>query len=364
MLSVTEIVPELATGGIRPPVTLNQNEVVAKFILAMPQQPATHLAHTLLHYYDRDKDFHLTRAESGLDAEAFQKLDRDGNGKLDVPELADWFVHGPPDLELKVSFHKTGATGWAEVQSIRKEVVSLKSQTDGMVRVRLGDIDLTIGAGDSSVYSPLRGSLGESQKMALRQSFLQLSNNKGYIEASDLIGGRAPFLAHAMVMGDRNGDGKLTVEEFNAYLDVIFQTMETGLGFTVYSQTRNWFNALDADGDGRLSRKELQNAWKSLTSYLDVDGDIIDGIGNATEMRMILHRGPAVYQNYRVAGTPIAAPPAPARGPLWFRKMDRNGDGYVSRKEFLGTKEEFDRIDTDHDGLISPEEAEAVTPKK
>jgi hypothetical protein len=38
--------------------------------------------------------------------------------------------------------------------------------------------------------------------------------------------------------------------------------------------------------------------------------------------------------------------------------MDRNGDGDVSRREFLGTDEEFREIDTDGDGLISIEEAE------
>jgi hypothetical protein len=38
--------------------------------------------------------------------------------------------------------------------------------------------------------------------------------------------------------------------------------------------------------------------------------------------------------------------------------MDRNGDGDVSLREFLGTREEFEKIDTDHDGLISLEEAE------
>jgi Ca2+-binding EF-hand superfamily protein len=53
----------------------------------------------------------------------------------------------------------------------------------------------------------------------------------------------------------------------------------------------------------------------------------------------------------------------PQKGPMWFRKMDRNGDGDVSRSEFIGTREAFDRIDTDHDGLISLEEAEAYDKK-
>ncbi len=38
--------------------------------------------------------------------------------------------------------------------------------------------------------------------------------------------------------------------------------------------------------------------------------------------------------------------------------MDRNRDGDLSRREFLGTDEKFRRIDADGDGLISIEEAE------
>jgi hypothetical protein len=38
--------------------------------------------------------------------------------------------------------------------------------------------------------------------------------------------------------------------------------------------------------------------------------------------------------------------------------MDRNGDGDVSKREWLGSMEDFKKIDTDGDGLISVEEAE------
>jgi hypothetical protein len=37
--------------------------------------------------------------------------------------------------------------------------------------------------------------------------------------------------------------------------------------------------------------------------------------------------------------------------------MDRNGDGDVSRKEFVGRPEDFPKLDADGDGLIDPEEA-------
>jgi hypothetical protein len=37
--------------------------------------------------------------------------------------------------------------------------------------------------------------------------------------------------------------------------------------------------------------------------------------------------------------------------------MDRNGDGFVSRREWLGPEELFHKLDADGDGLLSPQEA-------
>src|SRR5262249_27833 len=114
--------------------------------------------------------------------------------------------------------------------------------------------------------------------------------------------------------------------------------------------------------DGRLGVRELRSAWASLAAY-DRDGD---GFISRTEIprqfQVTVSQGPP---NYYVAYNPslgipgYAAAPRPSeKGPLWFRKMDRNGDGDVSPREFLGSPEDFKKIDADGDGLISAEEAE------
>ncbi|HWA96990.1 MAG TPA: hypothetical protein VG713_00795, partial [Pirellulales bacterium] len=46
--------------------------------------------------------------------------------------------------------------------------------------------------------------------------------------------------------------------------------------------------------------------------------------------------------------------------PRWFAKMDRNGDGDISPREFLGRSADFERLDVNGDRLISPAEAAAA----
>src|SRR5262249_46300347 len=57
---------------------------------------------------------------------------------------------------------------------------------------------------------------------------------------------------------------------------------------------------------------------------------------------------------------PVFAPSGAHRiGPAWFRALDRNRDGIVSVREFLGPPEAFRQLDGDNDGLITAKEATA-----
>ena len=118
---------------------------------------------------------------------------------------------------------------------------------------------------------------------------------------------------------------------------------------------------LDADADGKLGEREIATFAERLSRYdVNHDGQISNNELPYTMIALFL-RGerPGEQSLYRPVFSSVL--PAVANAPSWFVHADYNGDGEVSRREFLGTIEQFSLLDENRDGYISADEAKHET---
>jgi Ca2+-binding EF-hand superfamily protein len=180
------------------------------------------------------------------------------------------------------------------------------------------------------------------------------ADRAGFLDEKSSFALKDRGLKVLLTFADRNGDGKLTRAEFDAWLTLMDELTRGQVLVTVLDHGKGLFECLDADSDGVLSVRELRTA----PARLEKAGCIRDGV-------LDLHRLPRTIRVTVSQGHPKSALPIPKRaGPDWFLAMDRNGDGDVSRREWVGDPALFDKYDLDRDGLLSAEEAEKVVLKQ
>jgi Ca2+-binding EF-hand superfamily protein len=178
-------------------------------------------------------------------------------------------------------------------------------------------------------------------------------------EQVSINGPQSPFAGLAEVI-DRDKDGKIYLKELLEFATRQSEAARSRLVVTTADQGRAIFGILDLDRDRRLGAREVMRTVDRVTSW-DSDGD---GRVSADEIpyhfQVTIARGGLLGVTGEGAGAAAArsiVKAGPAVGPDWFQKMDRNHDGDVSRREFLGPRDQFDRLDRDQNGLIDPDEA-------
>jgi Ca2+-binding EF-hand superfamily protein len=382
MVSVQELVPGPAPTGNQFVVVSSGTFTTAPantgaFLMLGPGAPRTNLARQLLQRYGpkgkKPMGRKLSRKDLGLDQEAFDRLDADGDGELDAEELAR-FADRPADLELTVRLGRTGAgEPVIELTPPREGPAPLagKVRRTGreMLVLDLGNSRVELRSGDPAGVGGIAFSTVNVREQYRAQFKAADRDNNGYLDMDEAR--QNPLFRGTFKLMDRDGDGKLFEKEVLAYVDRM-EALQKGArascaSLTVSDQGRGLFDLVDTDKDGRLSVRELRQMVQ-LIDQLDRDGD---GRISRNEIprsyQLHFRRGPAgdpfggrafaiaVNGAGMARGRPAAVR---TRGPVWFRKMDRNRDGDVSRREFLGSDELFRQIDTDGDGLISVEEAE------
>jgi Ca2+-binding EF-hand superfamily protein len=267
-----------------------------------------------------------------------------------------------------VGIDTTGATD-VGIEMIRTGGRSpLASQVQKLATVSLLDLGLT--------RVELRGSVDNAQSdffsSLVRQQLLAQfrsadKDRSGYLDKKEA--NASPVYRDLFEVMDRDGDGKLYEKEVLAYLDQYAKFQKrvnqscASLAFADVS--RGLFDVLDINRDDRLSVREMRGAVRLLKRLDRTGKGYLTRADIPRTYQLTVRGGPAggftqasafaaIYGGYG-QGKPKLPP---AVGPRWFRKMDRNRDGDVSRKEWLFSEEKFRQIDTDGDGLISVEEAE------
>lgn len=319
----------------------------------------------------------------------FRHLDRDGNGELSAAEL-----RAAPDLLKRLDDDEDEALTAKELLGTAARAPIAAPAGVKLVPVEKDRPDATLRLAPGG--KPALGNAGPAFRLSADGARLQLPDGVCAVTATrddpaaGLRAAKAFYLAQfksaaggkpatkalfeddptAQVLtglfdaADRDGDGKLTLAELEAFFDLVDRGVGCRVVVAVTDRGRNLFDVFDANGDGRLDIGELLKASKALPDELARDKPLTRGAIPAA-YRLAVNRGPAGDAFGPVPFGAVVEPKPPvvvAQGPAWFKALDKNGDGFVSAQEFVGPPELFAKLDADGDGRIGLNEAERARP--
>lgn len=336
--------PELPLGVVPSPLTIEPPGAVHSELMRDATEPI--LAARLVRHYDKDRDAHLTASELGWPESRVDVLDTDGDGRLSMQELGK-IASATPDISLAVDLGKSPTEAMAVVGGRPADV---RVSRPDLVRIRRSNLSMSVG------YRH-RDPIAESQQNALAAFNTIDADANGYLDREE-IAEHQRFERYLFDAMDRDEDDRVFAEEMLAYVKEYTEPASTTCQVTLIDTGNGFFQMLDTNADGRISIRELRECENTL---LDVAGKgaEINPSRLAKSYRLEIQRG-GVSLFGRVDRPAAEGPEAllkPPSGPVWFQRMDRNGDGDLTWDEFLGPREVFAQLDTDDDGLIDEAEA-------
>lgn len=304
-------------------------------------------------YRDKGAGIPLTR----LDPESrrtIRKADKNRDKQLDAEELLAWLETGPSDAVLTVSIDRNRVK--VQEASLNPVVAPAASNIPSRPSLVVGGMTVDFVAKNNRVDQ-------QDNVYFYKLDFRRGDTDKnGYLDEAEFAASGMNGLAFATV--DADGNKQVTLPEIVEYASVNGQIAQARLVVTVGDEARSLFQILDADLDRRLTMREFTKAPAALEE-LDRDRNGLAAGELVSRYRLRFQYGTPDRMQRRgmddamATGVPIARPQQTS-GPTWFRRMDRNQDGDLSWREFLGERTAFDQLDTDKNGMIDLDEAMAA----
>lgn len=305
----------------------------------------------------------LNSSELGFSQELIRVGDTDHDGALNLLELQKLLPQVPPHYRLKVNI-PMGKTRLTNLTWTNASATSPEAPLAGPAhseRLSSKGLEAEIAGQPLQLQvSTARASQADNvafYKLQFRKS--DRDKNK-YLDKTEFSALNLPGATFETV--DADGNGQVFDREIEDFLNQEQFVDQAHVVVTYDHNEQSLFALLDLNKDNRLSPRECLNsneAWRASDKNQDGQLSRSELSGN---MRLTVELAkPRLFQNALVpqgamTGEPLIRSQA-SSAPAWFRGMDRNVDGDISRREFIGNAAAFRKWDRDGDGLISTEEA-------
>jgi Ca2+-binding EF-hand superfamily protein len=306
-----------------------------------------------------------------LPGDQVEPLDTDGDGRLDKNELTAWLASDLHHLRLQIllSDKPNRSDLKVDIPEAAAEFCSATPGRRGRTRLLLDDMPVEIRA---------RGGGGESRSFLVNFLLQRMSiydaDKNGYLtedeypELQQQLAEQLNITAE-FASADLNGDQMLVREELKTFIEQDAIATQSRIDVSVRQDGKTLFQLLDVNRDRRLSPRELMEGFQVLQPFdqnqdqllteseLGTEYTLEIGLGQAESMRLTSMSA----MSMQARSTDAILPGVEGLdGPEWFRRMDRNQDRDVSYREFPGPRHFFETLDTDHNGLLSAQEAEQL----